>query len=198
MPKVTPELYKIDITETSFYPDKSEDESADKGGEFYLSQYKKFLSRFDGMDWIKFRPFDPDWSYNIYCIEETSYVVSRDQMTELCIRNIGFKVKQKISVTVDITEQLMELAQKPITIASNGGDTYNSKCEVHMPGNMMAMYNQVLLLENSCTDSLQCALNAGWRLIAACPQPDQRRPDYVLGRLNPEYTGDEIEALRKI
>lgn len=29
-------------------------------------------------------------------------------------------------------------------------------------------------------------LNNGWRIIAVCIQPDGRRPDYVLGRYNPE------------
>lgn len=28
-------------------------------------------------------------------------------------------------------------------------------------------------------------LDAGWRILAVCPQPDQRRPDYILGRTKP-------------
>lgn len=65
---------------------------------------------------------------------------------------------------------------------------YNEKCEVHMPGMALATYNQTLLLENSCIDELQHHLVEGWRIIAACPQPSQRRPDFILGRFNPTGT----------
>ena len=44
--------------------------------------------------------------------------------------------------------------------------------------------NEMRLLEDCCTDALQDVLNDGWRMIAICPQPDQRRPDYILGRVN--------------
>ena len=43
---------------------------------------------------------------------------------------------------------------------------------------------RLLLLSDACTDELQGALRDGWRIIAVCPQPSQRRPDYVLGRYN--------------
>lgn len=33
-----------------------------------------------------------------------------------------------------------------------------------------------------CTEALQQELNKGWRIVAICVQPDQRRPDYILGR----------------
>lgn len=64
-------------------------------------------------------------------------------------------------------------------------NNFNQRIEVHMPGHALAMYNEVMLLEDSCTDALQSNLNKGWRIIAACPQPDSRRPDYILGRYNP-------------
>lgn len=62
---------------------------------------------------------------------------------------------------------------------------FNEHCEVHLPGNLLATYNDTLLLEDACTDALQGALNSGWRMIAVCPQ-SQRRPDYILGRFNPD------------
>lgn len=61
---------------------------------------------------------------------------------------------------------------------------FNEHCEVHLPGNLLATYNETLLLEDACTDELQGALNSGWRMVAVCPQ-SQRRPDYILGRFNP-------------
>jgi hypothetical protein len=50
-----------------------------------------------------------------------------------------------------------------------------------------------MLLSDACSDALQNELDNGWRIIAACPQPDQRRPDYSLGRFEP---GDEPGAGR--
>jgi hypothetical protein len=65
-------------------------------------------------------------------------------------------------------------------------NAFNNRCEVHMPGQALATYNETLLLSDSCTDALQDAMDKGWRIIAACPQPDARRPDYILGRFNPD------------
>lgn len=65
---------------------------------------------------------------------------------------------------------------------------FNQKCNVHVGGGLIAQFNEVELLENGCTDVLQDRLNAGWRIIAACVQPDQRRPDYILGRYNPNHS----------
>ena len=72
-------------------------------------------------------------------------------------------------------------------------DYYNSKVEVHVPGQALMLMNEILLLEDDCSDYLQSKLDGGWRIIAACPQPDQRRPDYILGRFNPLHQ-DNIES----
>lgn len=64
---------------------------------------------------------------------------------------------------------------------------FNDRCEVHVPGLGLLSINRTMLLEDSCTDRLQDAIADGWRIIAACPQPDQRRPDYILGKYDPEY-----------
>ena len=66
------------------------------------------------------------------------------------------------------------------------GNAYNQKCEVHMPGQNLSTYNDVVLLENCCSDELQNSLDEGFRIIAACPQPNARRPDYILGRWDPQ------------
>jgi len=65
-------------------------------------------------------------------------------------------------------------------------NTFNSKTNVHVGGGLITTYNDLLLKENICTDALQSELNNGWRIIAVCTQPDQRRPDYILGRYNPQ------------
>ncbi len=58
---------------------------------------------------------------------------------------------------------------------------FNEKAGSPLSGPHLHNLNRLLLLENCCTDELQSALDAGWRIIAVCPQ-EARRPDYVLGR----------------
>lgn len=74
------------------------------------------------------------------------------------------------------------MAEKMATATSG---MFNERVEVHMPGQALATYNETMLLQDSCTDALQNEIDSGWRIIAVCPQPDQRRPDYILGRYNP-------------
>lgn len=59
---------------------------------------------------------------------------------------------------------------------------FNSRCDVHVPNLGLLMMNKVLLLQDACTDDLQEHLDHGWRILAICPQPNQRRPDYVIGK----------------
>lgn len=58
----------------------------------------------------------------------------------------------------------------------------NEKCNVIVAGVSMLHIDEVIVVTNCCTESLQTELNQGWRILAICVQPDQRRPDYVLGR----------------
>lgn len=57
---------------------------------------------------------------------------------------------------------------------------FNTKVEVHVPGDALMKINELRLVEDACTDTVQQMLNDGWRILAICPQP-QRRPDYILG-----------------
>lgn len=57
-----------------------------------------------------------------------------------------------------------------------------SSVHVHLPGHELMSYTNVVNLDNCCTDELRSHLVDGWRIIAICPQPGQRRPDYILGR----------------
>lgn len=110
-----------------------------------------------------------------------------EQLVELLVAGIDFKVKQEVAIQVDdINKTFNFVADKPYDGANINNNTYNNRCDVHMPGNMLASYNEVQLIEDSCTDRLQGSLAQGWRMIAVCPQPDQRRPDYIMGRWNPD------------
>lgn len=52
-----------------------------------------------------------------------------------------------------------------------------------MPEWFIAHIRTVELRMNYCTDALQSDLDDGWHILAICPQPGQRRPDYILGKL---------------
>jgi len=55
--------------------------------------------------------------------------------------------------------------------------------QIAVPNVGLLAIDTVLLLEDACTDNLQAHLNDGWRLLAICPPNSQRRPDYILGRM---------------
>lgn len=94
-------------------------------------------------------------------------------------------------------QTLIGKTEELLARSANNGAEYNGRCEVHMPGNMLMSFNETVLIEDSCTDRLQDAIDKGWRVIAACPQPDQRRPDYILGRFNPTRCTDEHGSARR-
>lgn len=58
----------------------------------------------------------------------------------------------------------------------------NHLTHVVVSGNMLMSVTQVEVLIDACTEQLAGRLSDGWRILAICPQPDQRRPDYVIGR----------------
>lgn len=124
-------------------------------------------------------------------LNENAIMLTEKQMVALLIAGVDFKVKQEVAIQVDdINKTFNFVADKPYDGANISNNTYNNRCDVHMPGNMLASYNEVQLIEDSCTDRLQESLAQGWRMIAVCPQPDQRRPDYIMGRWNPDMDPD--------
>ena len=58
----------------------------------------------------------------------------------------------------------------------------NQKVNVAVPGFGLLAMAHAMLASDCCTDDLNDYLNDGWRILAICPQPDQRRPDYILGK----------------
>jgi hypothetical protein len=68
-------------------------------------------------------------------------------------------------------------------VIANAQHLFNSKLEVHQPNMPLFQYNDYMVLTDHCTISLQEEyIDKGWRVVCICPQPDQRRPDYILGR----------------
>lgn len=128
-------------------------------------------------------------------LSSPTFACSSEQLIEIMSSNDSCTVKS-VSTSDTSSTMLDRLERVLAKIEESGianltgpvGDQiYNTRCDVHMPGQALASYNETLLLEDSCTDALQGSLNSGWRVIAACPQPNQRRPDYILGRFNPDF-----------
>lgn len=133
-------------------------------------------------------------SWKAFVPTSDAVMLTEEQIVWLAVNNCVFKVKQEVNVTVADINKTFEFVAGKSQELTQTNNTYNNRCEVHMPGNMLASYNEVMLIEDSCTDQLQVALSSGWRMIAVCPQPDQRRPDYIMGRWNPDKeVGDGTE-----
>lgn len=75
------------------------------------------------------------------------------------------------------TEALARFGQRNTTIE-------NTRCNVAVAGLGLLTVDEVQHENDCCTHQLQDLLNDGWRILAVCVQPDQRRPDYILGRTN--------------
>ena len=110
-------------------------------------------------------------------------------------------VKSQLPSGADILSVLdeVELKFQKVQQMANAmsSQQFNNRTNVHVGGGLIVTYNELLLREDCCTDVLQTELNRGWRIIAVCVQPDQRRPDYILGRFNPEIDITEERAKRR-
>lgn len=129
-------------------------------------------------------------NYQNYAKFEDPFICDKDRVLELMISGIALSVERELATTVNIKAgvELEALAAKVEAGPMGAGNEYNTRCEVHMPGQALSLYNDVKLLTDCCTDELSSQLALGWRIIAACPQPDQRRPDYILGMYNHNMT----------
>jgi hypothetical protein len=126
------------------------------------------------------------------------FIVTESQLAALLLAGEEAKVEREVKLT-DSTQDMLDAMRQVATkleAMKGGGDQFNARCDVHMPGNALMSFNVTMLLESSCTDELQAQLDKGWRIIAACPQPDQRRPDYILGRFDPTHSPNGSGAYR--
>lgn len=129
-----------------------------------------------------------------WATDQYSYV-KPDEVVQLMTME-RLEVKVLSSRDVDTGPDLMQVAAELMGLQKlpqvGGGQEFNQRIEVHTPGNAMLAFNELRLAEDMCTDALQNILDEGWRVMAVCPQPDQRRPDYVLGRWNPNREAGQM------
>jgi hypothetical protein len=121
--------------------------------------------------------------------------ITEGQLADLMTSGESVTVSSSIRVSEDTLMRAAEVinaaAEKVARFASSVPDVtnnmFNEKVEVYTPGMGLMLFNRVMLLQDMCSDALQTELDNGWRIIAACPQPDQRRPDYIMGRYDPKH-----------
>jgi hypothetical protein len=173
----------IERMTTSYYYYKDELIKNEEDGRYYkddkkIDNYYVYDRVKDGIDYVYVKSEN-----HIVDLLEFAPKCNYSYSIQKCIKSKEPTV-QNIQSLLSIIEEKTEAINKTIDIMSN--QTFNQKCNVHVGGGLIATYNDLMLKEDSCTDALQSELNNGWRIIAVCVQPDQRRPDYVLGRYNPE------------
>lgn len=100
-------------------------------------------------------------------------VVSADALQRLTLAGVKPVVKRVLDNST--TKSLVDFGQRTTTYL-------NQKCSVAVSGIGLLSVEQVKIEADLCTDRLQELLDDGWRIVAVCVQPDQRRPDYILGR----------------
>lgn len=116
---------------------------------------------------------DPEWNEDGTMRNSYScFVVDIGAMERL-----GTSCRAELLGVIDnaATKRLAEFGQRNTTVV-------NEKCSVAVAGLGLLTVDEVKACEDLCTQKLQEELDDGWRILAVCVQPDQRRPDYVLGR----------------
>lgn len=81
---------------------------------------------------------------------------------------------------LQLSEQIDELIARMNLYSKD--QQFNEACNVHITNVGLLTIQKVKIETNMCTDMIQDELDDGWKILAICPQPDQRRPDYVLGK----------------
>lgn len=75
-----------------------------------------------------------------------------------------------------------ELVKAALATVKEVSLAFNDRCNQVQPSAGLLNIRHTQVFEDCCTDVLQRQLDNGWVILAIQPQPDQRRPDYILGR----------------
>ncbi|MGG1444947.1 hypothetical protein ABE354_23435 [Brevibacillus laterosporus] len=119
-----------------------------------------------------------------YLIEVESFI----RKFPTIIIKIRGTVQTSNSAVANMLKQMQEVQDKFQKALQSFDEKieFNQKCDVHIGNLGLLNINQLGYAVDKCTQELQVVLNQGWRILAVCPQSNQRRPDYVLGRFNGE------------
>ena len=178
------------MSESCYY----KDEVTEKDNEYFkddkkIPSYYVYDRPINYLDWVSIKQNNQLVDLNWFALN-----CNYPFYVEKCIKSEEASVENIQTILYELEQKTKKIDN---TIDKMTQQTFNQKLNVHVGGGLIVTYNDICLKEDCCTDGLQEELNNGWRIIACCIQPDQRRPDYILGRYNPSLdVCDASEAKR--
>lgn len=132
------------------------------------------------LDWNKYNKpaeieYEPTETPNKFKIK--SYFLD-GLFSQSCIEEVGFDKFSIKGVSKFVHKEDLDLP----SIAREATPSFNKVVNVIVPCNELLGFTRVKNVNDYCTDMLQDELANGWHILAICVQPDQRRPDYILGK----------------
>lgn len=147
------------------------------------AQADKLFDRLEADSMLIVEPSSWNYDYEYRYCTDIKALVSEELFFELSMTdNIAAKPIKRMAESGASASSVAKQVSNKQAGPGDRREAFNEKVEVHVPGFALTTYNRTMLLGDSCTDELQAALDQGWRIIACCPQPNSRRPDYILGR----------------
>ena len=188
---------KVYLMETYHY---YKEDCIEKDGKYYKNQ-KKLDQKEEIDNYYLYTKYLGDINYVL--VPKDNHLVDLFIFATKC--RYEFYIKKSIKSETPSTQNIKILLQTieekteklDFLIDKVKKNTFNSKTNVHVGGGLITTYNELLLKEDACIDDLQTDLNNGWRTIAVCNQPDQRRPDFILGRYNSQLDVNEAPNAKR-
>ncbi|AHH02917.1 hypothetical protein PPGF8SP_0058 [Pseudomonas phage SPM-1] len=211
-------LYQAKVSPPTFYRHNQTDEERKALEAEYISKFHVLLGNLEGV--TIGTPGERNWEPST-CSSDVPVVCSEIGLARLTAsawdldRNYPYSITNLVLLWDDVEPEAalrpmlerLELAASRLAGMSvsyinqpqmvHGIEGWNSHTGSAIPGPNLQNVNRLLLKEDCCTDELQNALDAGWRLLAVCPQ-EARRPDYILGRFDPTPPTGPRGAARSI
>jgi len=139
---------------------------------------------------VRTYPTDDPYEWQRGTVKGTLFVEPADLYQDPELRGIEFRMdggqvdmSNLLTILGEVQQALNRVAGMSIPATRDAREQlFNERVQVHVPGLGLLILDEVKVLYDQCTDGLQEHLDDGWRILAVCPQPDKRRPDYVLGR----------------
>ena len=148
----------------------------------YSEEYPEYTSFVITLPLEEYMDLDFEYGDKLGIVVEKRFSISYKQQV--------LNSNDNLEIALGLIKQNIELFDKQLlSLQELGEHHYNFKCNTSLVDNFLSKVNQTKLLEDACTDMLQSALSDGWRIISVCPQPNQRRPDYILGMV---VSADEV------
>lgn len=150
-------------------------------GEDSKTKEEAYLEKYNASDGLDLYVVKSDMTY---IVDTDLLLLTIDRFNTKVIYTVVGQLKDMPSAFQSsenkVLEKLLSLEEKLSLFDKT--QQFNTKVGVHISDLGLLNIKEVDVLEDICTDTLQKWLDEGWRIITVCPQPDKRRPDYILGR----------------